>query len=57
MNDPPVFPPQYRAAPVATCPDCDSDLEHAGLDEYWCRSCKQTYYFTQVVLCEGDTDD
>lgn len=50
--------PVYRASIIYACPRCDTDLEHAGADEYWCAGCQHTVYFTEVVpYHDGSFDD
>lgn len=57
MTSPRVPLPVYTGPRIVTCPDCDSDLEYAGGDEYWCRADRRAYHFTQVVTCEDWSPD
>lgn len=47
--------PRYTGAVIYSCPDCYGDLEHEGADHYWCRACRRSHFFTQVML-QDETD-
>ena len=50
--------PQYRATVIYTCPECDGDLQHEGVDGYWCPACRRSWSFTEVGVYEdGDRPD
>lgn len=56
-NTPPVFAPVYRAAPIATCPECCGDLQHEGIDGYWCSACQRAFHFAEVAFFEDNERD
>lgn len=51
-----TFPlPSYRPTYVFACPECCGDLEHEGVDGYWCAACRRSWLFTEVGCFEdGD---
>ena len=53
---PPVFQPVYRAAPIASCPECLGDCIDEGTG-FWCPACRKTVSPADVGWFERDHDD
>lgn len=40
--------PQYRPTYIYACPECMGDLQHEGVDGYWCSACRRAFSFAEV---------